>query len=686
MSKMTVDTAVQSLKGVGAKRAASLAAIGIATIGDLLEYFPYRYEDRSQCQQIADFSDGMLVSFTARLVYVTASRARRGLTITKMSVQDDSGEAVLSFFNQPYLKKSFQAGMELFIYGKVKKRGNQVELISPDIQASEDSSSEEQALAAIQPVYRLSGNLTQRWLRSLMKQALAGMAVHTEVLPEALCQQQQLMTRQQALADIHFPSDMLALQAARRRLVFEELFLLQCGLAYIRWQNRQHGRGMKHRPDGRLLRQLMAALPFTLTSAQQQAWQEIKADMEDKLPMQRLLQGDVGSGKTVLAALALAKTVESGCQGALMVPTEILAEQHFQTLQAQYAGLPLRAALLTGRLPAAERRQVAAELAAGHIDIVIGTHALIQDSVVFKDLGLVVTDEQHRFGVRQRAKLQGKGTAPDVLAMTATPIPRTMALTVYGDLDVSTIRQLPPGRKPIKTYVRNHERRALVYQFVREQLQQGRQAYVVCPLVEDSDKINAQSAVSLYEDITGTYLHGIPCGLVHGKMNNQEKDDMMTAFYRNELKLLIATTVIEVGVNVPNAVVMVVENADRFGLSQLHQLRGRIGRGEHQSYCILLSDNDSAESQERLSIMAATQDGFALAEQDLLLRGPGKLFGETQHGLPDLKVADILQDTEVLLQARQAARRYMKQPDFFRYIETVLAQHNRADFKKILQS
>jgi len=429
--------------------------------------------------------------------------------------------------------------------------------------------------------------------------------------------------------------------------------------------------------------QVQGQLPFILTEDQQQVLSEVKCDMEDVTTMQRLVQGDVGSGKTVIAALALVKTVENGYQGAMMVPTEILAGQHYRTFLELFGPLGISVSMLTGKLTRRAREQVLNKIKDGLVDVVIGTHALIQDAVEFKYLGLVVTDEQHRFGVRQRGILQEKGNTPDVLVMTATPIPRTMALTVYGDLDVSSIRQLPPGRKPIRTFVRGSDSRQLVYKFIVDEVENGRQAYVVCPLVEESEKIDAQSAVELYEELVQTDLKDIRCGLVHGRMKPVDKDAVMSAFYSGEIKVLVATTVIEVGVNVPNATVMVIEGAERFGLAQLHQLRGRIGRGDYQSYCILCSDNKNPETQERLSIMTKTNDGFILAEEDLKLRGPGQFFGTRQHGLPDLKIADIISDLGVLMEAKGAAEQTIAISDEFNSIRSALNQRFGRDIGMI---
>ncbi|SFL40039.1 ATP-dependent DNA helicase RecG [Pelosinus propionicus] len=674
---------IQYIKGVGPKKASLLTKLGVFTIGDLLEHYPRRYEDRSQLKMINNLTDGQVENFKAKMMNYAESKPRRGLQITKITVGDSTGTVQLVWFNQPHRKKIYRLGAEILVTGKVKKI-YQVEIQNPEIEMITDMDTLE--VGYITPVYAANESITQRFLRSLIRQILTEYNTTAEILPSIIINQFSLLDRKTAFENIHFPMNMDVLKKARRRLVFEELYLLQCGLLYIKKQNRSNTVGIKHGPEGRLLKHAKERLPFNLTEDQQKVLLEITFDMEDVKPMQRLLQGDVGSGKTVIAALALAKTVENGYQGAMMVPTEILAEQHYTTLSELFLPLGIRVKLLTGKLSKRIHEEVIVEIKSGLVDIVIGTHALIQDSVEFQYLGLVITDEQHRFGVRQRAKLQEKGNMPDVLVMTATPIPRTMALTVYGDLDVSTIKQLPPGRKKIKTYVRGSDRRQLVYDFIAKEISSGRQAYVVCPLVEESEKINAQSAVELYDQLLESELENISCGLVHGKMKSREKDLVMDRFYRGEIKVLVATTVIEVGVNVPNATIMIIENAERFGLAQLHQLRGRIGRGRHQSYCILLSDNKKTETQERLSIMAKTNDGFVLAEEDLKIRGPGQFFGIRQHGLPDLKIADIMNDIDVFFEARQAAEKTVSRPESFNILRPALQARFGKEFSMIFSS
>lgn len=679
-----MKTPIQYVRGVGPHKAAQLAKIGIYTIGQLLCHYPRRYEDRSQLKQIISLTDGQIESFRAVVHSQSEVKPRQGMTVTKICVADSSGTAVLVWFNQPYVKKQYSVGMEVIVNGKVERQFRQIQVKTPEIELI--TKGDTLHTGRIVPIYPANENVRQQFLRSLMHEVLHTWLKLGENLPASVLQTFRLLDRPTAIMNIHFPATEALLLDARRRLVFEELYYLQCGLLFRKRQNQHNKNGIKHAFDGTLTKQAHACLPFSLTDDQQAVLRDIKADMEDVAPMHRLLQGDVGSGKTVIAALALVKTVENGYQGAMMAPTEILAEQHYDTLQHLLTPLGITIALLTGRIPKRKRAEILDKLQQGLINIVIGTHALLQDDVQFSHLGLVITDEQHRFGVNQRALLQSKGSLPDVLVMTATPIPRTMALTVYGDLDVSTIRQMPPGRKPIKTYSTDSAMRERVYRFVVKEVAAGRQAYIVCPLVEESEKLEVQSATQLYEQLQQTYFRSIPVGLVHGKLKAQEKDTVMQAFYQGTIKILIATTVIEVGVNVPNATVMVIENADRFGLAQLHQLRGRIGRGKYESYCILVSDTKNADTKERLHVMTKTTDGFLLAEKDLLLRGSGQFFGMRQHGLPDLKIADIVTDIKILLEARQAALQSVADKEQAKLLLPILTERFGEEFDLVFRS
>lgn len=647
-----LEKKIESLNGVGPKTALLLRNLNLVSLLDLLEHYPRDYEDRTQLLTINQLQVGHYSSLHAEISKIQEHPQKR-LRVITMIAKDHTGELLLKWYNQPYIMKAYKTGMHITIHGKIEWDSfyNRLCINKPSIDSI--NTAKDEFIGSLLPVYSIVGNLRQSTLRKLMLQALAHESSIPETLPQDIIFQHTLISRVEALNNIHFPQSYEALNKARRRLIFEELFFLQYGLTMLKKTANPNIHGIKHKPDGLILQELEKLLPFTLTDDQQQVLAEIKSDMQNTTPMQRLLQGDVGSGKTIVAAIALAKTVENGYQGLIMAPTEILAEQHFTTLHKLFNPLGIKTALLTGKLSPKLRKEILEQIADGTINIIAGTHALIQEAVHYKNVGLVVTDEQHRFGVKQRAKLQDKGHSPDVLVMTATPIPRTMALTIYGDLDISTIQQIPPGRKPIRTFLRNADTKDKVYQFAVDQVKLGRQAYIVCPLVDASDKIEAQAASTLYEDLKSTYFNNISCGLLHGKMKPADKTSIMDNFYQGDIKILIATTVIEVGVNVPNATVMIVEDAERFGLAQLHQLRGRIGRGCDQSYCILIANNFSSNSQERLRLMTNTTDGFVLAEEDLKLRGPGHFFGTRQHGLPDLKLANILTDIDTLFEVRQ---------------------------------
>ena len=682
---------IETLKGIGPKKAKTLKKLGIQTVYDFLTDYPRTYEDQSVVTPIAQLAPGERATIAGTIANVTEKQAgRRRLTILLALVGDGTGYVQVAWFNQPFLKPKLQAGRRIFVTGKASYAyGGRGQMEISQVQSyaladDGDGSDNGTEHLGIFPVYAAADGLPQSFFRKEMKTLLEADLDLPEVLPQGIAARYDLMMRREAFRAIHFPKDTTELKEARRRLAFEELYLIQCGLLLLKHQARAQQNGIRHLACSTLSRQVFAALPFQLTDDQARVWQEICRDMESDVPMRRLVQGDVGSGKTVLALLSLVKTVENGYQGALMAPTEILARQHYETFTQQLAETHIRVGFLSGHITAKEKRELYERIKTHDVDIVIGTHALLQEGVSFAALGLVVTDEQHRFGVAQRATLEQQGQVqPDVLVMTATPIPRTMTLTVYGDLDVSQVRHLPPGRKPVRTFVRTSDRRPLIYQYVRKQAEEGRQAYVVCPLVEQSDDIDLPSAEEVYDELRYGILRGIPCGLVHGRMKDAEKEAVMQSFYENRIRVLVSTTVIEVGVNVPNATTLVVEHADRFGLAQLHQLRGRIGRGHLASYCILVSDNRSDTARERLAILAATQDGFQLAEEDLRLRGPGQFFGARQHGLPDLKIADVLQDTDILLDARQAAQETLGRQEDLSFVRPILASQYKEQFEHI---
>ena len=683
---MKLSDSINKVRGVGVKKAAAFARLGIQTVYDLLTYYPRAYEDQSRVTPIARLRAGERATVLAVIQQVQERQGRRrGFTILTVLLGDETGYAQAVWFNQRFLKTKLHEGRRILLTGKAEyayKGGGQLALTnitSFELLGAEEDAGEH---LGILPVYAATEGLTQKQLRTMMEYALTQTVDELEEnLPQRVREEYRLIGRRRAFQHIHFPKQEEELRTARRRLAFEELYLIQCGLLALKKRTAEEQEGIAHAADGTLVERVRAALPFTLTGDQEQVWGEISRDMESPLPMRRLVQGDVGSGKTAVALLALVKTVESGHQGAMMAPTEILARQHYDYLRELLTPLGVRVGFLSGRLTKKERTAVAAALGAHEVDIAVGTHALIQDHVAFAALGLVVTDEQHRFGVAQRTALEKKSAlTPDVLVMTATPIPRTMTLTVYGDLDVSRIEHLPPGRQPIRTFLRDETARAKIYAFVRREIESGRQAYVVCPLIEASEEMDLPSAEDVYEELAHGIFRGIPCGLLHGRMKSAEKEAVMTDFYANRVKLLVSTTVIEVGVNVPNASILVVEHAERFGLAQLHQLRGRVGRGSYASYCILIAGR-SASSQERLKVIEQTSDGFRLAEEDLRLRGPGQFFGAMQHGLGDLKIADVLADMDLLLLARRAALATMDDPAALSFVLPTLMRQYRERFE-----
>ena len=653
-----LNTDVRYIKGIGEQRAKALGKLGIATLRDLISYFPRAYDDRSALRRIADLVPGETAGVAAMVASPpTISHIRKGLDLVKLRAVDDTGTLDVTFFNQAWLKNSLHQGETYIFYGRAEGSLLRHQMANPVVEPE----GRREVTGRIVPIYPLTAGVSQLILSRSIRQGLDACAdILPDVLPDRVRQHHQLCRIEYAYENIHFPESVEALDLARRRLAFEELFLFTIGLERLRsrWE-------VVHVPPcgGVDMELFYRALPFTLTDAQRRCVEEALADMRSGTPMNRLCQGDVGSGKTMVATACVYFMVKNGRQAALMAPTEILAQQHYQGLAPLLENLGIRCALLTGSTTAKTKRSITQQLESGEIDFAIGTHALITGSVAYRDLGLVVTDEQHRFGVAQRAELAAKGDHPHILVMSATPIPRTLALILYGDLDVSIIDQLPPGRQPVQTFAVTGGYHQRVYRFIRKLVGEGRQAYIVCPMVEENDQLpDERKAVTEYaKKLQSEVFPDLKVAFVHGKMKPKEKDAVMAAFAAHETDILVSTTVIEVGVDVPNAAVMVIENAERFGLSQLHQLRGRVGRGKHQSYCILISDNRNEETRQRLKVMTKTTDGFQIAEEDLRLRGPGDFFGARQHGLPGLKVADLGCDTQLLQEARQAAEQLLAQ-------------------------
>lgn len=681
-----MEESLLTIKGVGPGRVKQLNKLGITDVSSLLTYFPRTYEDRSVSYLIGALKQGAVGATEGTVLNVQEKKPRRGLSILEIFIGDATGRLKIVLFNQGYKKNFYKVGQRLHVYGKVEFAYGSLQMNTPHIEMLREG---QVAEAGIVPVYPLVDGVSQFVIRHAVSNWFAANDALPELLPPDITKEHNFMTRYEAFKEMHNPLTVERYGLARKQLAYEELFIMQAGLLLLR-EREQAEIGIKMQPDGDLVPAFLKELPFALTGDQRKAFNEIANDMQEERPMRRLLQGDVGSGKTVVGALSLLKAVENGYQGALMAPTEILAQQHYEGLTDLMAGLGrVKLALLTGSTKPGERQIIYEGLADGTIDIVIGTHALIQEQVEFKKLALVIIDEQHRFGVEQRATLQRKGHHPHMLVMTATPIPRTMTLSIYGDLEVSLIKEMPPGRKPVLTYAVDSSYKERLHRFFEKEMSAGHQVYVVCPLVEESEKLDLVAAEQLYEELAEKYQRKFGVGLVHGRMSTADKEAIMEAYYKGAIKLLVSTTVIEVGVNVPNATIMCVEGAERFGLSQLHQLRGRVGRGSTQSYCILVSDSHSEDSKQRLAVMTSTQDGFVVAEQDLLLRGSGQLFGLAQSGLPDLRIANILKDIDLLVAARQDAKMWLAKIGFDEAVKLMkpeLLRRFGESFQRILYS
>lgn len=642
-----IQETVSVLPGVGPKRAQTLAELGIVTIEDLLSYYPFRYEDIQE-KNLLEINDQEKVTLKGVIVSApVVSRFGYKKSRLQFRMMQDHAVFMVSFFNQPYLKDKVEVGEELAVYGKWDAKRKSM----TGMKILGGKQTEEYA-----PIYHVTKAIRQSTLVDLIKVAFEKFGEQvTENLPDYLIEKYRLMPRKQAMRAMHFPKNPAESQQAKRRVVFEEFFLFQMRMQGLKQSERSEKNGIAIRYDVARLKQFTQKLPFELTDAQKRVTNEICYDLRSKKHMQRLLQGDVGSGKTVVAAIALYATMTAGFQGALMVPTEILAQQHLESLNQLFDPLEMTTALLTGSTKTKERRAILAGLQNGEIDVVIGTHALIQDDVQFAKLGLVITDEQHRFGVNQRRVLREKGLHPDVLFMTATPIPRTLAITAYGEMDVSIIDQMPAGRIPVKTSWIKPKQLEHTLDWAKQELQLGHQLYVICPLIEESEALDVKNATEIYEHLSEYYTPDYQVSLLHGKMKNAEKETIMEEFKDNQSQILVSTTVIEVGVNVPNATVMFIMDADRFGLAQLHQLRGRVGRGSDASYCILVASPKNDMGKERMKIMTETNNGFVLSEKDLELRGPGEVFGFRQSGLPQFLIADLVNDATVLEVARNEA-------------------------------
>jgi len=642
-----LDYDIQFLKGVGPNRAAKLNKLEIHTVEDLLNYFPVKYEDRRYVKKISELNDNTKALLKIKIYdYPKQSRIKKNMTIIKVVAKDDTGSISLTFFNQDYLIDKLNLDDWYYVFGIVKFAYGKFEMANPEIENVDNDNK----AGRIMPIYGLTYNFTNNELTKIIKTALEFYNDKTEdIITSELRSQYKLISRKSAIKYLHFPVDGRKYSIAKRTIAFEKLLIMQIGLLSIKSKLRSDLPGMQIK-NTEFADILLKSLPYELTNAQYKVIREIKDDMSMSKPMNRLVQGDVGSGKTIIAIYAMLIAVKSGLQSSMMAPTEILAMQHFETIKdyIELSNIHVNIAFLSSSTKIKQKNDILNKLKNGDIDILIGTHALIGNNVEFKNIGLVVTDEQHRFGVRQRALLSNKGINPDILVMTATPIPRTLALMFYGDLDISIIDEMPPGRQKIKTFIIKENQKEEMFNFVKNKINEGNQAYIVAPLVEESENLELDSATEIYKELSTSFFTGYKLGLLHGKMKSTEKEEIIDKFYKGEINVLVSTTVIEVGVNVPNAVIMMVLNSERFGLAQLHQLRGRVGRGKVQSYCILVNESKSKKSKDRMNILAKTNDGFLIAEEDLKIRGPGDFFGTAQHGLSKYDIQNIVNDINVV--------------------------------------
>ena len=652
-------TPIQFLKGIGPKKAKSFNSIGINTVEDLLYHFPKRYEDRTNLSAINKLQEGSIQTIKAEILAKGGRQSfrRRGFSITEVAVGDRTGKIFCVWFNRPYLKEYFKVGDSLILYGKVERYGERLQISNPDFEILGKDAEESLSVGRITPVYSLPEMVSQRSLRHLIKYALDEYLPQLQdCLPFDIRSRNNLLNLAKSLLNIHFPENLNIQKQAYERLAFEEFFLFQVPLA-LRKIKKQERKGIAHKVDNNAINSFLGSLAFKLTKDQEKVLEEIKQDMLKPYPMQRLLQGDVGSGKTIVATIASFIVCHGGYQAAFMAPTEILAKQHYEKIGSQLSvvGPELKICLLTSSQSKKEKEKLRQEIKEGKVDLIIGTHALLEENIEFKNLGLVVIDEQHKFGVGQRALLPAKGPNLDCLIMTATPIPRTLAITLYGDLDISVIHELPPGRKPIKTLSFSQEESKKAYAFAKEELKEKKQVFIVYPVIEESYALDIAGAKKMYEELKEGEFKGFNLGLIHGRLKDEEQDQVMLKFKNKDLDLLIATTVLEVGIDIPNATCMIIEHAQRFGLAQLHQLRGRVGRGEYESFCILISDAQTEEARARISAMVRYGDGFSISEEDLKIRGPGEFFGRRQSGLTELKIANPLTQMQLLKTARDEA-------------------------------
>lgn len=652
---MQYNDPITAIKGIGKSAQEKFRKISIETVGDLVEHYPIRYDVYENIRPIATIEEGETVAIEGSLVRVPELKKVRHLQIVSCRLADSSGSVALTWFNMPFLMKQLKMGTHYIIRGKVVRKNGFLCMEQPNLLSKQEFVNK---LGKMLPIYSLTAGITNNQIAKVVGQALSETDLPTDYLPKSIRDEYGLMEFRKAIKTIHSPKKMEEMLAARKRLVFDEFFTFSLAIQYMK-TNRVVLKNENEMQPVKECDELISSLPYSLTNAQLKVWKEIQEDLQSDMAMQRLVQGDVGSGKTIVATLALLMAAKNGYQGCLMVPTEVLAKQHYEGIIDLLEPYGVHSVLLVGSMTAKEKRVAYEKIKNHEIDIIIGTHALIQDKVEYDKLGLVITDEQHRFGVKQRESLSGKGNQPHILVMSATPIPRTLAIILYGDLDLSVIDELPANRLPIKNCVVNTNYRATAYRFIEKEILDGRQAYVICPMVEESETLEVENVIEYAGKLKEALSPSIQVEYLHGKMKPSEKNEIMERFSRGETQVLVSTTVIEVGVNVPNSTVMMVENAERFGLAQLHQLRGRVGRGKHQSYCIFVSGSRSKDTMKRLEILNHSNDGFYIAEEDLKLRGPGDLFGIRQSGLMEFKIADVFNDAVVLQDAAKAAKEFL---------------------------